>query len=259
MRELQTAAAGAARIWQMKKDRGLSKGLGLLPAPQPSLNRRPKMIRAAARSLPRTLLGSAIVAVAVYAAFLKGSSISRLRLVRESLAGQSKASSASMAAGGSPTWESLAQVQRSLAEREAKLREREKALDEQEQRLSAIKQEIIQSLELMKALQREIEEKGRKLDEQQEKRIKELSKIFESAPPEKAGSIIAQTDLLTAAEIIMRIDKRKAGRIWGYVDPKLAAKITQHIAQQDAWKRGLPPSSSLTDEASGQGEAEKKE
>ncbi len=132
------------------------------------------------------------------------------------------------------TWESLRDVQESLKKREAKIQETEGILEKKEQRLASVKQEIIQRLEELKLLNKKIDEKEKQLDEQQEKRIKDLSKIFEGAPPEKAGSIIAQTDISTAAEIIMRMDKRKAGQLWGFVDPKLAAEITRNIIAKGA-------------------------
>jgi len=196
-------------------------------------------------SYSRVLLGIAILTVAVYSLFLRSSKISQLsgpasltpqRGVGECWAQETPAASAAKSKEKveNATWDSLRDVQEFLKKREAKIQETEGILEKKEQRLSSVKQEIIQRLEELKLLNKKIEEKEKQLDEQQEKRIKDLSKIFEGAPPEKAGSIIAQTDISTAAEIIMRMDKRKAGQLWGFIDPKLAAEITKNIIAKGA-------------------------
>ncbi|MEW6379318.1 MAG: hypothetical protein AB1611_06890 [bacterium] len=203
----------------------MMKGKG----PMPPAGTRYSMKKRSAVSPLQLLVGAAILAATACCMFLRNSRIGNFSWVKESAAGQAAKSGVS---GKEPTWESLKEVQQSLAGREAKVREREEMLEKKEQRLADIKNEIIRNVEALKLLKKEIEEKSRQLDEQQEKRIKELSKIFEGAPPEKAGSIIAQTDLSTASEIIMRMDKKKAGRLWGFVDPKLAAEITRNIARK---------------------------
>ncbi|MEW5800588.1 MAG: hypothetical protein AB1847_00655 [bacterium] len=202
-------------------------------------------------TLMRILLGTAVLFMALYASFMRGSKMSRLTWAQENAASpepqsasrSADSTTAAKSGGGQQksgvTWDSLREVQESLNKREARIRESEQMLEQKEQRIAGIEQEIVKKIEELKLLKQEIEQMGKQLDEQKEQRIKELSKIFEGAPPEKAGSIFAQTDASTAAAIIMRMDKRKAGRLWGFVDPKLAAEITKNIIAEDARAKKL--------------------
>lgn len=58
-----------------------------------------------------------------------------------------------------------------------------------------------------------------------------MAKVYESAPPAKAGKMLEQLDIKTAAGITMNMKKDKAGAVWGYITPQKAAAITKEITQ----------------------------
>ena len=58
-----------------------------------------------------------------------------------------------------------------------------------------------------------------------------LAKVFEATPAEQAGPMFNKLDVKIAAKILVRMQGRKAGKIWGYVDPDRAAKISRELSK----------------------------
>ncbi len=130
-------------------------------------------------------------------------------------------------------FEGIQKLQESLKRKEEEISQKSRLIDQKVERLNIVKQDILQQIEAFQSLRQEIERKLQQLEDQKEVSIKKLSKIFEGTPPEEASAIIAKTDVPTAAEIILRMEKRKAGKMWGFIDPKLAAKITSFIMEKN--------------------------
>jgi flagellar motility protein MotE (MotC chaperone) len=63
------------------------------------------------------------------------------------------------------------------------------------------------------------------------KRYKEMAKVYEAAPPAKAGAMLEKLDTKTAAGITMNMKKDKAGAIWGYISAQKAVEITKEITR----------------------------
>jgi flagellar motility protein MotE (MotC chaperone) len=63
------------------------------------------------------------------------------------------------------------------------------------------------------------------------KKLKNLAKVYEAAPPAKAGSMLEKLDIKTAAGITMNMKRDKAGIVWGYIDTKKAVEITKEITR----------------------------
>jgi len=63
------------------------------------------------------------------------------------------------------------------------------------------------------------------------KRYKEMAKVYESAPPAKAGAMLEKLDTKTAAGITMNMKKEKAGAIWGFITSQKAVEITKEITR----------------------------
>ncbi len=117
---------------------------------------------------------------------------------------------------------------------EIKLKElqfREEQVKREEANLQALKRDIEDKIQQLKALQTKVSKLLKKRDEQEEKRLEQLARVFESTPPEQAGPLLSKLDVKTAAEILYRMNGRKAGKIWGYVKADRAVKISEELTK----------------------------
>ena len=116
-----------------------------------------------------------------------------------------------------------------LAARKGDLDKRESALRVEEQRLLALKKEITDKISLLKSQEEKLTSALETCKAEDVKRYKDMAKVYESAPPAKAGKMLEQLDIKTAAAITMNMKKDKAGAVWGYITPLKAAAITKEI------------------------------
>jgi flagellar motility protein MotE (MotC chaperone) len=118
-----------------------------------------------------------------------------------------------------------------LAAKKSELDKRESNLRAEEQRLLTLKKEITDKIVLLKSQEEKLTSalENNKADDL--KRYKDMAKVYESAPPAKAGKMLEQLDIKTAAGITMNMKKDKAGAVWGYITPQKAAAITKEITQ----------------------------
>ncbi len=123
-----------------------------------------------------------------------------------------------------------------LEEKQKKIDKKEAFLKTEEQRLLALKKEIVEKMEALKADQEKFNAELDKANIVDTKRFKDLAKVFDSTPPAKAGAMLEVMDLRTAAGITMNMKKEKAGAIWGYLSPQKAVEITREITS--AGKQG---------------------
>jgi flagellar motility protein MotE (MotC chaperone) len=118
-----------------------------------------------------------------------------------------------------------------LNEREAIILIKENNLKEEEERLTAIENEIDKKIVVLS----EVEKKVKNLIETkkvlEDEKLLKLAKVFESTPPEQAGPLLSKLDIDIAAELILKMNSHKAGRIWGYVDPGKAVDISEELAR----------------------------
>lgn len=131
-----------------------------------------------------------------------------------------------------------------LKAREEAVRQREEQVRDHEARLHKIEGEIEARLDnltqMRAALQALIQEKQVLDDQILEQRenleneiLKKLAKVYESTPPEQAGPMLSKLDVELAAEILIRMDGRKAGKIWGFVSPEKASRISSEISRME--------------------------
>ena len=118
-----------------------------------------------------------------------------------------------------------------LAAKKSELDKRESNLRAEEQRLLTLKKEITDKIVLLKSQEEKLTSalENNKADDL--KRYKDMAKVYESAPPAKAGKMLEQLDIKTAAGITMNMKKDKAGAVWGYITPQKSAAITKEITQ----------------------------
>jgi flagellar motility protein MotE (MotC chaperone) len=117
------------------------------------------------------------------------------------------------------------------------LESRESAIKSEEIRLAALKKEIVEKIDALQSLQKQLTT-GLEADKEEiVKKLKNLAKVYEAAPPAKAGSMLEKLDIKTAAGITMNMKRDKAGIIWGYIDTQKAVEITKEITRT---ARALP-------------------
>lgn len=116
-----------------------------------------------------------------------------------------------------------------LTARKSELDKREIGLRTEEQRLLALKKEITDKILLLKSQEEKLTSALESSKADEVKRYKDMAKVYESAPPAKAGKMLEQLDIKTAAGITMNMKKDKAGPVWGYITPQKAAAITKEI------------------------------
>jgi flagellar motility protein MotE (MotC chaperone) len=118
-----------------------------------------------------------------------------------------------------------------LLAKKIELDNRENALRAEEQRLLALRKEITEKITLLKGHEEKL---TAMLDANQNtdiKRYKEMAKVYEAAPPAKAGAMLEKLDIKTAAGITMNMKKDKAGAVWGFISSQKAVEITKEITR----------------------------
>jgi flagellar motility protein MotE (MotC chaperone) len=120
-----------------------------------------------------------------------------------------------------------------LDRRERALQRREDTLKAREADLRAAEGQLTERLAELEGLRNEIREMLVELDGERETRVLGLVKMFESMRPNQAALILAETEEEVALEVLMRMNRSKAGQALARMNPVLAAKFTQRL--------GAPP------------------
>ncbi len=124
-----------------------------------------------------------------------------------------------------------------VKEREAGLDQREKEIELTRDNLQSVKKDINERLEKLRAVKADIEAAINQQKMMNEANITKLAKVYESSPPEQAGILLSQIDIDIAAQILLKMNSRKAGKIWGFVEPKKAAQISKKLAEYNSRKK----------------------
>ena len=118
-----------------------------------------------------------------------------------------------------------------LRGREEIPRKKEEEVRAKEARLQRIQGEIETKLETLSQIQGALQELIQEKKSLEDEILKKLAKVYESTPPEQAGPMLSSLDVGLAAQILIRMDGRKAGKIWGYVSPDRASEISTEISR----------------------------
>ncbi len=133
-------------------------------------------------------------------------------------------------AGGEQDFEYLSLLDKKRSELDRK----EKDLTQKKEQLSKLKNEIETTLDNLAQKEEGIDKKISQLitlkESLEEEELKKLAKVFEATPPEQAGPMFNKLDIALAAKILFRMKGRNAGKIWGYVDPDQAVRISRELS-----------------------------
>jgi len=120
----------------------------------------------------------------------------------------------------------------SLEKRRLELSRKEEGLKKEEERLNRLKHEIEDKILKLRKVEEKIEDLIKLQGQIESKSLDHLAKVYESTPAEQAGPMLSKLDVKLAASILMRINGRKAGKIWAFVNPTRAVKISEELAKK---------------------------
>ena len=118
-----------------------------------------------------------------------------------------------------------------LQKKQKDLDARESAIKTEEEKIRALKNEIMEKIDALKALDDQLSAKLDTEKTNDEKRLKELAKVYEATPPQKAAAMLEKLETKTAAGITINMKRERAGLIWGYLNPQKAVEITREITK----------------------------
>jgi flagellar motility protein MotE (MotC chaperone) len=119
----------------------------------------------------------------------------------------------------------------SLQKRQKELDIRESSLKAEEEKIIALKKEIMEKIDALKSLETQLSSKLDMEKTNDAKRLKELAKVYEATPPQKAAAMLEKLEVRTAAGITINMKRERAGLIWGYLTPQKAVAITNEITR----------------------------
>ena len=120
----------------------------------------------------------------------------------------------------------------SLLARQEALDEREESLRSEEKRLEERKEEILSKIEKLEETEKRLQALLDAAEEMRADKYRSMAKVYESAPPARAGSMLGKLDSRTAATIIMNMKSKNAGVVLGHIHPDKSVAITKEITRE---------------------------
>lgn len=130
-------------------------------------------------------------------------------------------------------------VLQKLSERRESLESRERDISLREQMIAAAESRLDKKIEEMKALQASMEGMLKTIDEQDERKMRSLVKIYENMKPKEAAKIFNELDLPVLLGVLTYMKEQKIAAIMEVMDPMKAKELTDAIAQKRGdWIKG---------------------
>lgn len=118
-----------------------------------------------------------------------------------------------------------------LQQKQKALETRESLVKAEEQKIVALKKEIVEKIDALLLLESELSSRLDADKVNDIKRLKDLAKVYEATPPQKAAAMLEKLEVRTAAKITVNMKRDRAGLIWGYLTPQKAVAITNEITR----------------------------
>ena len=122
-----------------------------------------------------------------------------------------------------------------LQKKQRELDARESAIRVEEEKIQALKKEIMEKIDLLTALDNQLTLKLDAENANDAKRLKDLAKVYEATPPQKAAAMLEKLETKTAAGITINMKRERAGLIWGFLNPQKAVEITREITKKSKY------------------------
>ena len=144
--------------------------------------------------------------------------------------------------------EAESKVLTSLAQREEELRKKEANYTQKAAELKTLSQQIEQKLDQIKKMTAEFESKRQLRKEMDEKDISKMVRLYEIMDPELSAQKFNGMDRITATQILMRMNPRKAASILELMDTQVAVDITEMVTRfkADRTQAQHPPAAGQT-------------
>jgi len=127
-----------------------------------------------------------------------------------------------------------ADLYKDLAKRRDELDRREKELNVRDALLKAGEKEVEGKLKQLTDVRNEIRDLLKQENEQEEKKLDSLVKIYETMKPDDAARIMNTLDMDVVMKVIGHMSERKSSLIIAAMAPERARLVTQMLAQQKA-------------------------
>jgi flagellar motility protein MotE (MotC chaperone) len=122
-----------------------------------------------------------------------------------------------------------------LQKKQKELDARESAIRVEEEKIQALKKDIMQKIDQLTALDNQLTLKLDAENSNDAKRLKDLAKVYEATPPQKAAAMLEKLETKTAAGITINMKRERAGLIWGFLNPQKAVEITREITKKSKY------------------------
>ncbi len=116
-----------------------------------------------------------------------------------------------------------------LEDKKLQLDGKESFIKYEEQKINSLKKEISAKIDKLRGMEDKVTVAQESDQAEDKKKYKELAKAYEATPPDKVASLFNKMDDKTAAAIILQMNIKKAGAVWGNLDPVKAAQISKTI------------------------------
>lgn len=131
-----------------------------------------------------------------------------------------------------------------LAERREELEGRARELDMREKLLQVTEKRVEERIGELKKLEAQIRGLIRQHDEEEEKNLKSLVKVYENMKPKTAARIFEKLDMTVLLVVVERMKEAKLAPVLAEMDPARAQRITVELAT----RRQLPGASGVRTE-----------
>lgn len=121
------------------------------------------------------------------------------------------------------------EVLQNLMERRETLDSRSRELDIRGNLLSAAEQRIDEKIAQLKDIEATIQDLLERHDDQEEKKLRSLVRIYESMKPKQAARIFEELDIDILIDVAERMNERKFAPILAQMDPQRAKAVTVEI------------------------------
>jgi len=121
-------------------------------------------------------------------------------------------------------------IVRFIENKQKELKEKEETLKKEEARLSVIKKDIDERIAKYERLLAELDEKLKRIEQQEKEQIGYVVKVYEAMTPEEAALRLSALDEDMAVKIMRGMKSKKAGPIMAFMEPKKAASITKEMS-----------------------------
>ncbi|MEZ5932844.1 MAG: hypothetical protein R3F54_12950 [Alphaproteobacteria bacterium] len=119
-----------------------------------------------------------------------------------------------------------------LSARRQELDERERLLDMRAELNGRTEERLDQQIRQLAALKEQIEALVNGLDEDEEKKLVQLVKIYETMKPKAAAEIFNRLEISVLLHVVERMKEAKSAVVLGRMDPAIAKRVTVELAKR---------------------------